>query len=255
MLRPSRLSIVVVMLLIFSAPSVFADTGTVHLSIAYNYRSVTYNTYVKWTSNMYGDVLNYGLGSDSHINFTNFSMGSASNPSWTFGVASQHGNVTITAIQPSYVRFSTATPKAVTLDVSFYYTTMPTSVYVSQPKNASIPSSSYYTTYSAWVAAASPVVYSNTSSRQLIVKSTAFAPVMQFSCSCGNGGSNGIKSGGALPLSVAGLALGTISSSQAQKTGGAGSLGAYMGDAWVQLGFILLAMTPLVLLEAKKLRK
>src|ERR1700693_2281974 len=93
----SCLLVILMVLLLVSATHVSANTGTVHLSSTYNYRSVTYDTYVKWSSDLYGDRLNYGLGSDSHINFTNFSMGSASNPSWTFGVVSQNGNITINA--------------------------------------------------------------------------------------------------------------------------------------------------------------
>src|ERR1017187_3211744 len=88
LLARSCLSVALVLLVLVGASHVSANTGTVHLSSAYNYRSVTYNTYVKWAGDLYGDHLNYGVGSDSHINFTNFSMSSASNPSWTFGVVS-----------------------------------------------------------------------------------------------------------------------------------------------------------------------
>jgi hypothetical protein len=177
--RASRFLIVFLLLLVF-VPSVFANTGTIHLSSTYNYRSVTYNTYIKWASDLYGDSINYGLGSDSHINFTNFSMGSASNPSWTFGVVSQNGNVTISAIQTNYIRFSAVTPTSETLNVTFYYISLPAEVEIAQPTNTSISSSSYYTTYSAWVAAAAPAVYNDAGSNYLMVKSTYSTPVIQI---------------------------------------------------------------------------
>lgn len=153
--------LIVVLLALPFLPTIFADTGAVHLSTAYNYRSVTYNTYVKWTSDLYGDRLNYGLGSDSHINFTNFSMVSASNPSWTFGVVSQNGNVTITAIQTNYIRFLGVAKTSDTLNVTFYYISLPSQVDIAQPSNVSISISGYYITYAAWVAAPAPAVYND----------------------------------------------------------------------------------------------
>jgi hypothetical protein len=170
----------VFLLLLVFVPGVFANTGTVHLSSTYNYRSVAYNTYVKWAGDLYGDSLNYGLGSDSHVNFTDFSMGSASNPSLTFGVVSQNGNITISAIQTNYIRFSAVTKTSETLNVTFYYISLPKEVYIAQPTNTSISSSSYYTTYSAWVAAAAPAVYDDAGSNYLMVKSTYSAPVIQI---------------------------------------------------------------------------
>jgi hypothetical protein len=178
-LERSCLSLVLLLLLV-SASQASANTGTVHLSSAYNYRSVTYNTYVKWAGDLYGDRLNYGLGSDSHINFTNFSMGSPSNPSWTFGVVSQGGNVTISAIQENYVRLSAATTSPGALTVTFYYASLPAEVVIAAPANTSISSSSYYTTYSAWAASAAPAIYNNAGSDYLMIRSTYSTPVIQI---------------------------------------------------------------------------
>jgi hypothetical protein len=177
--RISRFLVVISLLLVF-VPAAFANTGAIHLSSAYDYRSLTYNTYVKWAGDLYGDSISYGLGSDSHVNFTNFSMGSTSNPSWTFGVVSQDGNVTISAIQTNYIRFSAVTKTSETLNLTIYYISLPTEVDVAQPTNTSIPSSGYYTTYSAWVAAAAPAVYNDAGSNYLMVKSTYSTPVIQI---------------------------------------------------------------------------
>jgi len=174
-------------LLVVFIPSVSANTGTIHLSSAYNYRSVTYNTYVEWANDIYGDSLNYGLGFNSHINFTNFSINSPTNPSWTFGVVSQNGNITITAIQTNYIRFLASTQNPEMFNMTFYYLTEPTTVYITEPINATITNSSYYTTYSSWVGAESPAVYNNISSNSLVVKSTYSNPSIQFSCpECNN---------------------------------------------------------------------
>lgn len=175
-----RISCLLILLFVPSIPYVLANTGAVHLSNAYDYRSVTYNTYVKWGGDLYGDSVDYGLGSDSHINFTDFSMGSADNPSWTFGVVSQNGNVTISAIQTNYVRLSAVTKTSETLNVTFYYISLPAEVDIAQPTNTSILSSSYYTTYSAWVAAVAPAVYNNAESNYLMVKSAYSTPVIQI---------------------------------------------------------------------------
>ncbi len=162
------------------APGASANTGTVHLSSAYDYRSVAYDTYVKWTSDLYGDSVQYGLGSDSHINFTDFSMGSPNNPSWTFGVVSQNGNVTITAIETSYIRFSAAVDPSSTLDMTFYFTSLPVDVYVAQPTNVTIPSTSYYSSYGAWADAPSPSVYVDPGLNYLMVKTTYATPTIQL---------------------------------------------------------------------------
>jgi len=175
----SRLLIAFLLLSVF-VPGVFASTGTIHLSSTYDYRSTTYNTYVKWANDLYGDSINYDLGSDSHINFTNFSMGSASNPSWTFGVVSQNGNVTINAIQRNYIRFSAVTKTSDTLNLTLYYTSLPTEVVIAQPANTSISSSSYYTTYGAWEVADAPAVYDDAGSSYLMVKSLYSTPVIQI---------------------------------------------------------------------------
>src|ERR1035438_5909786 len=134
MLERTCLSVILVLLLV-SASHASANTGTDHLSSAFNYHSVTFNTYVKWAGDLYGDSLNYGLGSDSHINFTNFSMGSASNPSWTFGVVSQNGNVTIIAIQTNYIRISAVTRTSETLNMTFFYSSLPAKVVIAEPAN------------------------------------------------------------------------------------------------------------------------
>lgn len=177
--REVALTLGVIAILLF-VPFAEANTGSVELTTAYRYESMTNGTFVGWNSVLYMDKLQYALGTDSHLNFTNVSYGSSSNPSWTFGVVSQNGNVNISAIESNYVRFAAVTTASKTLNVTFYYLTLPQEVDVAQPTNVTIPASSYYTTYSSWVSAASPAVYEDSASDFLMVKSTYSSPVIQF---------------------------------------------------------------------------
>ena len=65
-----------------------------------------------------------------------------------------------------------------TLNVTFYYSSLPAKVVIAEPANTSISTSSYYTAYSAWLVAAAPAVYNDAGSDYLMVKSTYSTPVM-----------------------------------------------------------------------------
>jgi hypothetical protein len=173
-----------VLTLIFISPSTFANSGTVHLSTAYHYGSTAYGTNISWISDVYGDSLNYGIGTDSHINFTDFSLNSASDPSWTFGVVSQNGNAELNTVATSFIRFNATTQATKTLNLTFYYNAVPPeTTYVYESVNNTIPLSSYYSSYSGWLAAPSPAVYIDSSGSFLMVKSTAAHPIIQFDSS------------------------------------------------------------------------
>ena len=84
---------------------VFANSGAIDYITASNYTNPFYNSTIGWNGHSYDDSRDFAIGSDSHINFNNFSMGSYLNPSWTFGIATQHGNANISVIASSYIRF------------------------------------------------------------------------------------------------------------------------------------------------------
>lgn len=60
-------------------------TGAVHLTRAYDYGTASAMK-VGWQSDIYMNVLNYAVGSDSHISFTVAALASTTNPTQTFGV-------------------------------------------------------------------------------------------------------------------------------------------------------------------------
>jgi hypothetical protein len=183
---PSPLKVFAILLAVtyLASPTAFANSGTVHLSTAYHYGSTTYGTTISWISDAYGDSLSYGIGTDSHINFTDFSLNSASDPSWTFGIVSQNGDAELNTVATSFIRFNATTQATKTLNLTFYYNAVPPeTTYVYESVNNTIPLSSYYSSYAGWLAAPSPAVYIDSSGSFLMVKSTAVHPIIQFDSS------------------------------------------------------------------------
>ena len=121
-------SVVVVGALLFSGVGhAVTDTGAVNLTSAYHYEGKS--GYVKWSGNLSMTSLEYGLGSDSHLNFTASACGSSANPAWNIGFGPDNGNFThICSTPPTSTDyyFDVNSTSGATFNGTVYYVSQPT---------------------------------------------------------------------------------------------------------------------------------
>jgi hypothetical protein len=124
LVRAWGLAAFLVMILSISIPFPFpgvhylSASGSESLGTNTPYYSALYNTYVYWSETLYASSVSNYL---THISFESASLGSSSNPAWTFGVGVSGDNLTITQITSSFIEFDAWPSLSSLANIYFYY--------------------------------------------------------------------------------------------------------------------------------------
>lgn len=151
-----------------------------------------------------------GITRFAFINFTNLALGSAANPSQSFGVGMSSSNATLTGITATTVsftsiynvtQFTTHPPKLYFYYPNVYASPIPP---VTTVNSLAISQSSYYISAGAFNACSSYCVFLNSANNTMIVKATSGTTLNSVFCvfACGSGGGGGAGSFGLVLIAV-----------------------------------------------------
>lgn len=79
----------------FTPSTAAGNEKSVQLTPAYNFYFAGFHTFLFWNGEIYANLVNY---SETEISFSNVSLGAPTNPSQSFGVASDFANATLLQI-------------------------------------------------------------------------------------------------------------------------------------------------------------